>query len=90
MAKGGLRSEFATSIPWDPMMIMLEVIRRAGTDADAQKIYATLQSLKGFTGIEGSYDFTSHDQRGLGQPAAALFRYDQARNEFVQVYPIGR
>jgi branched-chain amino acid transport system substrate-binding protein len=90
MAKGGIRSEFATSIPWDPMMIMLEVIRRAGTDAGAQKIYATLQSLKGFTGIEGTYDFSSHDQRGLGQPAAALFRYDQARNEFVQVYPTGR
>jgi hypothetical protein len=88
--KAGLRSEFATSIPWDPMMIMLEVVRRAGTDADGAKIYATLQGLKGWTGIEGTYDFTTHDQRGLGQAAAALFRYDQARNEFVQVYPTAR
>ena len=88
--KAGLRSEFATSIPWDPMMIMLEVVRRAGTDADGAKIYAALQGLKGWTGIEGTYDFTTHDQRGLGQAAAALFRYDQARNEFVQVYPTGR
>ena len=90
LGKAGLRSEFATSIPWDPMMIMLEVLRRAGTDADGQKIYATLQSLKGWTGIEGTYDFSAHDQRGLGQAAAALFRYDQTRNEFVQVFPAGR
>jgi branched-chain amino acid transport system substrate-binding protein len=88
--RAGLRSEFATSIPWDPMMILLEAVRRAGTDADGAKIYATLQGLKGWTGIEGTYDFTSHDQRGLGQAAAALFRYDQARNEFVQVYPTAR
>ncbi len=85
--KAGLRSEFATSIPWDPMMIMLEVVRRAGFDADSAKIYATLQGLKGWSGIEGTYDFTTHDQRGLGQASAALFRYDQSRNQFVQVYP---
>lgn len=87
LGKANLRSEFATSIPWDPMMIMLDVVRRAGTDADAAKIYATLQSLKGWTGIEGTYDFTTRDQRGLGQSAAALFRYDQPKNAFVQVYP---
>jgi hypothetical protein len=72
------------------MMIMLEVVRRAGTDADAQKIYATMESLKGFTGIEGTYDFTTRDQRGLGPSSAALFRYDQTKNEFVKVYPTGR
>jgi hypothetical protein len=87
LGKANVRSEFATSIPWDPMMIMLEVVRRAGTDADAPKIYTTLQSLKGWTGIEGTYDFTTRDQRGLGQSSAALFRYDQPKNEFVQVFP---
>jgi len=90
LASAGLRSEFATSIPWDPMMIMLEVVKRAGTDANAQKIYTTLESLRGFTGIEGTYDFTTKDQRGLGSAAAALFRYDQASNQFVQVYPLKR
>ena len=48
------------------------------------------RSLKGFTGIEGTYDFTTRDQRGLGPSSAALFRYDQTKNEFVQVYPTGR
>ena len=90
LAKAGLRSEFATSIPWDPMNIILEVLRRAGPDADGQKTRSTLQSMKGFTGIEGTYDFTSHDQRGLGQSSAALFRYDEAKNTFVQFFPAKR
>jgi branched-chain amino acid transport system substrate-binding protein len=87
LAKAGLRSEFATSIPWDPMNIVLEAIRRAGPGADAQKLWSTLESIKGYTGIEGTYDFTTHDQRGLGESATALFRYDAAKNEFVQFYP---
>jgi branched-chain amino acid transport system substrate-binding protein len=87
LAKAGLRSEFATSIPWDPMNIVLEAFRRAGPGADAQKLWTTLESIKGYTGIEGTYDFTTHDQRGLGESATALFRYDAAKNEFVQFYP---
>jgi branched-chain amino acid transport system substrate-binding protein len=88
LAKAGLRSEFPTSIPWDPAMIVLEAMRRAGPDADAQKLQSTIESIKGYSGIEGTYDFTSHDQRGLGESATALFRYDQAKNEFVQFYPV--
>jgi branched-chain amino acid transport system substrate-binding protein len=87
LANAGLRSEFGTAIPWDPMMLMLEVVRRAGTDANAAKIAATLAGLKGWTGIAGTYDFSTRDQRGLGQAAAAFFRYDTATNAFVQVYP---
>ena len=90
LSKAGLRSEFPTSIPWDPMNIVLEAFRRAGPDADAQALWSALQSIKGYTGIEGTYDFTSHDQRGLGESATALFRYDQVKNEFVQFYPVKR
>ena len=90
LAKANLRSEFATSIPWDPMSIVLEAIRRAGPDADAQKLWTTMQGIKGYTGIEGTYDFTTHDQRGLGEGATALFRYDQAKNDFVQFFPAKR
>jgi branched-chain amino acid transport system substrate-binding protein len=90
LGKAGLRSEFPTSIPWDPMNIVLEAMRRAGPDADAQKLWSTMQSLKGYTGIEGTYDFTTRDQRGLGESSTALFRYDQAKNEFIQFFPVKR
>jgi branched-chain amino acid transport system substrate-binding protein len=90
LSKAGLRPEFPTSIPWDPMSIVLEAFRRAGPDADAQALWSALQGIRGYSGIEGTYDFTSHDQRGLGEIATALFRYDQVKNEFVQFYPAKR
>jgi len=90
LAKAGVRSDYATAIAWDPMMILLEAVKRAGTDADAKKIQATLESMRGFTGIEGTYDFTTHDQRGLGAAAVAFFRYDQTADAFVQVEPAKR
>jgi branched-chain amino acid transport system substrate-binding protein len=90
LASAGVHSDLATAIAWDPMMIVLEAVKRAGTDAGAEKIEATLEGLRGFTGIEGTYDFTTHDQRGIGDAAAAVFRYDAASSGFVQVYPVKR
>jgi branched-chain amino acid transport system substrate-binding protein len=90
LAAANQRSEFAASIPWDPMMIMLEIVRRVGFDATPDQVHAAMENLKGFSGIEGTYDFTTHDQRGLGESATALFRYDGAKNEFVQIYPAKR
>lgn len=89
MKAANIRSEFSTSIPWDPGMLIVDALRHVGTDATSEQLWAYMQKLKGWHGIEGTYDFTTHDQRGLGQPSVALFRYDQPKNEFVMVYPTG-
>ena len=88
MKAANIRSEFSTSIPWDPMMLLIDALRHVGTNATADQLHAYLENLKGWNGIEGTYDFTSHDQRGLGQPSVALFRYDQTKGEFVKAYPL--
>jgi branched-chain amino acid transport system substrate-binding protein len=87
IAKAGFRPEFATLSTWDPMLLSLEALRRAGPGADAQKVHEAFEGIKGFSGIEGTYDFTTHDQHGVGPNAVALFRYIQAKDIFVQVYP---
>ena len=88
MKAAGIRSEFSTSIPWDPMMLMLDALRHVGTNATAEQLRDYMERLKGWNGIEGTYDFTTHDQRGLGQAAVALFRYDRSRGAFVKAYPL--
>jgi branched-chain amino acid transport system substrate-binding protein len=88
MKAANIRSEFSTSIPWDPMMLMIDALRHVGTNATSEQLRAYMENLKGWNGIEGTYDFTTHDQRGLGQPSVALFRYDQAKGEFVKAYPL--
>jgi len=88
MKAANIRSEFSTSIPWDPMMLMIDALRHVGTNATGEQLHDYLEKLRGWNGIEGTYDFTTHDQRGLGQPAVALFRYDQTKGEFVKAYPL--
>lgn len=88
MKKAGVRPEFATEIPWDPTMIVVDALRKLGPDATAAQIRGYIEGLRGWTGVEGRYDFTSHDQRGIGESAAAIFRWDAAKKDFVMV-PLG-
>lgn len=86
----GIRPEFSTSIPWDMAMIAVDALRRAGPNASAAQIHDYVEHLRGYTGIQGTYDFTTGDQRGLGEAAAALFRWDVAKGDFVLVAHGGR
>jgi branched-chain amino acid transport system substrate-binding protein len=87
MKKAGLRPEFATTIPWDPASVLIDALRHIGPDATAAQIFRHLQNLRSWTGIEGTYNFSTHDQRGIGESAAAVFRWDASRSDFVQIYP---
>jgi branched-chain amino acid transport system substrate-binding protein len=89
LKKAGVRPEFMTEIPWDPTMIIVDALRKLGPDATAQQIHTHIEGLRGWTGIEGTYDFTNHDQRGIGEPAVAFFRWDHAKKDFIMV-PIGK
>lgn len=85
LRKAGVRGEFATEIPWDPTMLVVDALRKLGPDATAEQVHAYLENLRGWTGVEGTYDFTNHDQRGIGEKAVAIFRWDQAKKDFVMV-----
>jgi branched-chain amino acid transport system substrate-binding protein len=89
LKKAGVRPEFATEIPWDPTMLIVDALRKLGPDATAEQLHAYLEGLRGWTGVEGAYDFTNHDQRGIGEKAVAIFRWDQAKKDFVMV-PLGK
>jgi branched-chain amino acid transport system substrate-binding protein len=86
----GIRPEFSTSIPWDMTMIAVDALRHLGTNATAEQVHQYVENLRGFAGIQGVYNFTTRDQRGLGEPAAALFRWDTAKADFVLAAPLQR
>jgi hypothetical protein len=62
-------------------------LRHVGTDATAQQIFQYMQGLRSWTGVQGTYNFSTHDQRGIGEAAAAFFRWDAAKGDFVMIYP---
>ena len=81
----GIRPEFSTSIPWDLTMIAVDALRHLGTGATAEQVHQYLENLRGWSGIGGVYNFTTGDQRGLGEAAAAMFRWDIGKGDFVLV-----
>lgn len=74
---------------WDPAMLIVEILRRAGLDASPQKLRDTLVNLKGYAGVNGAYDFVKYPQRGLGAPSVVVIRYDLAKNDYIPVSKLG-
>jgi branched-chain amino acid transport system substrate-binding protein len=78
-----LRPDAASVTGWDPLMIVLAALRKLGPNATADQIHAYIQTLHGFAGVNGIYDFRDGGQRGIGTQAIVVDRWDPAKNAFV-------
>jgi branched-chain amino acid transport system substrate-binding protein len=87
LKKSGFAPEAGTTIAWDLSMVVVDTLRHLGTDPTAPQVFQHIQALKNWAGVQGMYDFTTHDQRGIGEAAAAFFRWDAARGAFVMIFP---
>jgi branched-chain amino acid transport system substrate-binding protein len=79
----GLVPDFASSLAWDPTLIVVDALRRLGTDASAQALHRYIEGLHGWTGIDGVYDFRDNPQRGIGENAMIVYRWDPSANRFL-------
>lgn len=81
----GVRPDYVTNIPWDPLMIIVEALRARGPNATAEDVRTWIEALHSWPGINGIYDFRANDQRGIGQNAANMQRWDAKLGDFVAV-----
>lgn len=70
---------------WDPAMVVVDAFRKIGADANAQKLRTYLNNLKGWTGVNGPYDYKANPQRGIGANNIVIVRYDAASGQGVGV-----
>lgn len=63
-------------LAWDPGMIAISALRKYGPDATAAQIHDYIANLRGWTGIQGSYDFQAFPQRGLGLNSVIITRWN--------------
>ena len=63
--EAGVRPDGASSLPWDLTMIVIEGLRKLGTNATAQQLRDHIAHVKGHAGLMGIYDFEKTPQRGL-------------------------
>ena len=72
-------------LAYDPTMIIVSALRHLGTHATAQQIRDYILHLHGFIGANGVYDFSSGDQRGIGQNSIVVARWAPEKNTWIQV-----
>lgn len=86
-----VRPEFQASLIWDQAMIVIDALRHAGPNPTAADLHAYIEGLHDWAGIAGIYYFRDNSQRGIGQSALQVYRWDGARNAFAVVSrPAGR
>jgi branched-chain amino acid transport system substrate-binding protein len=81
----GVRPDEGHILAWDPTMILVSALRKLGPSASATQIRDYILHLHGWVGVDGVYDFSSGNQRGVADNAAAIARWDAKKNTWVRV-----
>jgi branched-chain amino acid transport system substrate-binding protein len=81
----GVKPNIAHTLAWDPALLVIDAIKKLGTDATAEQLNTYIQHLSGWTGINGVYDFRDGSQRGIGIDGVVIDRWDAAKEDFVPV-----
>lgn len=55
------------ALSWDPAHILVHVIRKLGVKATATQIQSAINNLSNFPGVDGAYNFSASDHRGLSE-----------------------
>lgn len=63
-AVGGHPSD-AYGLTWDPMQLLVGALKKLGVNASAKEILNYMQNLHGVAGIDGTYNTSVSDHRGL-------------------------
>ena len=72
----GVRPDVGTGLTWDAALILVDALRHVGSDATATQISEYISHLRAWAGINGFYDFTSIPNRGIGDDALVVARWD--------------
>ena len=67
---------------WDPAMLIVTGLRKLGPSATPQQLRDYLLGLRGFPGVNGSYDFSIGDQHGLSADSLVFVSWDPATRNF--------
>jgi branched-chain amino acid transport system substrate-binding protein len=81
--KAGVRPDLTATMAWDPAMIVVDAYKHVGIDASPDKVRDYIEHLHDYVGVNGIYDFADGSQRGLGENACVILRYDGATETFL-------
>ena len=76
-------------IAWDAAKLIILALRKLGTGASATQVRDYLQTVHGYVGICGIYDFRDGSNRGIGPNDAMLARWNPAIDTWVAASQMG-
>lgn len=85
----GIRPDIGEALVWDPALLAVDALRRLGPSATAEQLRQYLAGLRGWNGIDGTYDFNATPQRGLGISSVVVVRWDAAKGTWIGVSKMG-
>lgn len=75
-AEGGVKPSASHAFAWDPARLIVFALRALGPAATPRQLHDYVESVHGFAGVLGNYDFRTGDQHGLDDKAQYVLRYD--------------
>lgn len=76
LAAQGVKPDYVHTAAWDPAMLVIAALRSLGPNATADGVRRYIAGLKGWTGINGPYNFVTVPQRGLGESGVVIVRWN--------------
>lgn len=74
---------------WDPTMLVIDALEHTGTAASPAELRDYLLAVHGWSGVNGIYDFRNFPQRGIGQNAVVMVRWDMSKQTWLPVSKFG-
>lgn len=84
-AEASIKPDGPSTFAWDPAVVVIEALRKLKPGATADDLRAYLETLQGFAGINGVYDFKAVPNRGVSESNVVMTRWDQAVGTWVVV-----
>lgn len=81
----GIRPDGMNLIVWDITQIAVDELRRIGVHATAEQLRDAIENVRGWTGVNGVYDFHESEHRGIGSSSIVVVQWDPAKNDFSPV-----
>jgi branched-chain amino acid transport system substrate-binding protein len=89
LANVGAKPDMIEISTWDPAMVVVDALRKLGPNATAAQLRTYLNNLRGWTGVNGPYDFRANPQRGIGENNIVMVRWDNTQNTAIPVSKLG-
>ncbi len=69
-------------VPWDAVWILVDALRHLGPNATSAQIHGYIDGVQNWVGIDGVYDYKAVPQRGVGEAATIMYRWNPVDKVF--------